>query len=306
MAKNVVFIGRQPPAKDAIGKFLTSIGGALRSVGVAIDSLGIDLQGKAGVQEKLSPNTAWMPLKASESKEAFSTPGYSPAVQDLLTGTAANSTDKVVLPSKGEHVFVAPNAQVMGNVQIGSKSSVWYGTVLRGDVNAIVIGENTNIQDNVVVHVAKNAVKGPRPTIIGNNVTIAHGAIIHACTIGDNSLIGINATVLDGAKVESGAMVAAGATVTPGTVVPSGQIWAGSPAKYLRALTETEASFVKASADNYANLAAQHKDENSKQFEELVVDKQIYEERMHREGTDIDVHMGIHRDKQTQGILSVS
>jgi gamma-carbonic anhydrase len=300
MAKNVVFLGRQPPAKDFIGKFLSNVGGVLRSVGVAVDNLGSSVQGKAGsVQESLKPNTAWMPYKLSESETACSAPGYTPVVGTLF-GT------EVALPSKGANVFIAPNAHVIGNVKLGSNSSIWYGAVLRGDVNAIIVGDNTNIQDNVVVHVAKNAVKGPRPTIIGDNVTIGHGAIVHACVIGDNSLVGINATVMDGAKVEAGALIAAGATVAPGTVVPSGQIWAGSPARFLRALTEAEAGFVKASADNYALLAADHSDENCKQFEELVVDRKIYEEKVLRGNSEIDVHMGIHRDPQTQGILSAN
>lgn len=212
----------------------------------------------------------------------------------------------IVTPVKDPSTFVAPSAHVIGNVKLGLQSSVWYGAVLRGDINSIHVGDRTNIQDNAIVHVAREVPhgKGPRPTVIGNNCTIGHGAIIHAAEIGDNCLVGMGATVLDGAKVESGAMVAAGALVTPGTVVPSGQIWAGSPAKFLRELTEEESQFIVASSENYSRLAAEHKVENEKPFETLVLDAKILEERQEREGTDIDVHIGIYRDPQTQAVIN--
>lgn len=121
-------------------------------------------------------------------------------------------------PQLGKSVFVAPNASVIGNVKIGSGSSIWYGAILRGDVNNISIVEQTNIQDNAIVHVAKNnAQKKPAPTIIGNNVTIGHGATIHACTIEDCVVIGMGDTVMDGVIVKKGAIVGAGSMVTPNT-----------------------------------------------------------------------------------------
>lgn len=201
-------------------------------------------------------------------------------------------------------MFIAPTASVMGDVTIGRGSSVWYNAILRGDVNSITVGERTNIQDGVVVHVAKNNPDNkPLPTIIGNNVTIGHGATIHAATIQDGSLVGMGATLLDGAKVEASSIVAAGAMVRPGTVIPTGQVWAGNPAKFLRALSPEEAAFINASAANYAELAAVHAVENAKSAEELAVDAQNREDRLERD-PDYDSHMGIERDPITREITA--
>lgn len=140
-------------------------------------------------------------------------------------------------------------------------------------MNAIKVGAYTNIQDNCIVHVAKhNVANKAQPTIIGDKVTIGHGATIHACTIEDEAIVGMGSIVMDGAVVKKGAMVAAGAVVTPGTVVPSGQIFAGNPARLLRALTPAEASFAVKSADNYAALAQEHAAENGKSWPEIAAD----------------------------------
>jgi carbonic anhydrase/acetyltransferase-like protein (isoleucine patch superfamily) len=147
-------------------------------------------------------------------------------------------------------------------------------------VNGIEVGSNTNIQDNAVVHVAKHSISGkPAPTLIGSYVTIGHCATVHACTIGDNVLIGMGATVLDGAKVESGSIVAAGAVVPPKAVVPTGEVWAGSPAKFLRKLEPEEKEFITTSAINYSSLADVHRFENGKTFEELFVEAKIEVDR---------------------------
>lgn len=162
---------------------------------------------------------------------------------------------KDIAPKLHETIWVADNAVVAGDIEIGDESSVWFGVQMRGDVHEIRIGKRTNIQDNSVVHVTG----GVAGTYIGDEVTIGHGAIIHACTIKDRSLIGMGAIILDEAVVEEGAMVAAGALVPPRKVIPSGQLWGGNPAKYMRDMTEAERAFLSKSADNYVKLAAEYK-----------------------------------------------
>lgn len=159
------------------------------------------------------------------------------------------------MPKIADDAFIAPNAVIIGDVEIGSKSNVWFNCVIRGDVNIIRIGERTNIQDGTVIHVTRKT----GPTKIGSGVTIGHMALLHACTLEDGSFIGMQSTVMDGAVVESGAMVAAGAIVTPNKRIPKGQIWAGNPAKYLRDLKPQEAEFIKISEDNYVRLAGEYK-----------------------------------------------
>ena len=161
---------------------------------------------------------------------------------------------KGIKPKLGKDVFVAQTAVVTGDVEIGAESGIWYGCVLRGDVNTIRIGEQTNIQDGTIVHVTREK----HPTVIGSRVTIGHGCILHGCTIEDDSFIGMGATVMDGAVVESGAMVAAGALVTPGKRVKKGELWGGSPAKFLRNLSEQDVAFFPVSARNYVELAGEY------------------------------------------------
>jgi len=158
---------------------------------------------------------------------------------------------KDIAPTLGQDVWVADSATVAGDVHIGEQSNVWFGVAMRGDVHEIRIGKRTNIQDNAVVHVTR----GLSGTYIGDEVTIGHGAVIHACTIKDRCLIGMGAVLLDECLVEEGAMVAAGAVVTPRKIIPSGQLWGGSPARYMRNLTDQETEFLKISADNYVRLA---------------------------------------------------
>lgn len=161
---------------------------------------------------------------------------------------------KKILPKTGKDVFIAENAAVAGDIEIGDESNIWFNVSMRGDVHEIRIGKRTNIQDNSVVHVTRK-VSG---TYIGDEVTIGHGAIIHACTIGDQAFIGMGAIILDEAVIEEKAMVAAGALVTPGKRVPTGQLWGGSPARYMRDLTEEELAFFPESADNYVRLAREY------------------------------------------------
>jgi len=160
-----------------------------------------------------------------------------------------------VAPRIAPDAFVAPGAAVIGDVEIGARSSVWFGCVLRGDVNYVRIGARTNLQDGTVVHVASD---GPA-TIIGDDVTVGHGAVIHACSLENGCFVGIRATVMDGAVVESGAMVAAGALVTPDKRVPAGELWAGAPARKVRELGEEEFAAYAAIAAHYVNLAREYR-----------------------------------------------
>ncbi len=161
---------------------------------------------------------------------------------------------KGISPTISPQAFVAAGAAVIGDVQIGVDSGVWFGCVVRGDVNIVRIGNRTNIQDGTVIHVTRKT----GPTIIGSNVTIGHSALLHACTLEDDCFVGMRATIMDGAVVESGAWVAAGALVTPGKRIPKGQVWAGSPAKYFRDLTDEERAFIPISAQNYVDLAKEY------------------------------------------------
>jgi len=169
-----------------------------------------------------------------------------------VTGFVLSYRDR--LPKIAGDVFIAPTASVIGNVEIGSRSSIWFGTVVRGDVNEIRIGDNTNIQDNSVIHVTRNGLG----TYIGSGVTVGHMAILHACTLEDGSFVGMGAKLLDGVIVETDAMVAAGALVTMGKRVKRGELWAGSPARCLRRLTPEEICSFPDTNAHYAKLAAEY------------------------------------------------
>ena len=160
-------------------------------------------------------------------------------------------------PHLGERVFIDPACIVIGDVVIGDDSSIWPGTIIRGDVNHIRIGARSNIQDGTVIHVSHSGPNGKPvgyPTLIGDDVTIGHGAIIHACSIGDACLIGMGAIVLDGAVVEKNGFVGAGAVIPPGKTVASGELWLGNPAKCVRKLSEQEIEQLYYSAAHYVRL----------------------------------------------------
>jgi carbonic anhydrase/acetyltransferase-like protein (isoleucine patch superfamily) len=161
---------------------------------------------------------------------------------------------KGILPTIHESVFVAPNACIAGDVVIGEDSNIWFGVNMRGDVHEIRIGKRTNIQDGCVLHVTRN-VSG---CYVGDNVTVGHMALLHACTVEDNAFIGMGAIILDEAVVESGAMVAAGALVPSKKRVPKGELWAGNPARKLRDLTQADLDFFPVSADNYVKLSKEY------------------------------------------------
>lgn len=154
-------------------------------------------------------------------------------------------------PRLGSSVYIAQGAVVIGDVQLGDHSSVWYHAVVRGDINYIKIGHHTNIQDNAVVHLADDF-----PAIIGNYVTVGHSAIVHACTIGNEVLVGMSAVVLDGAIVGDQCLIGAGALVTGGMRIPAGSLVLGSPAKVVRTLTDSERAGLKHWADKYVDNGA--------------------------------------------------
>jgi len=160
-----------------------------------------------------------------------------------------------VTPRLHPSVFVADGARVIGDVEIGEESSVWYNTVLRGDVNSIRIGRRTNIQDLSMVHVEK----GTHPTRIGDEVTVGHHVVIHGCTIGSRVLVGIGSVVLNGVVIEDDSFIAAGTLLTPGTHVPSGSMVMGSPGRVKRTLTDAERAGLLASSAGYVLNAKLHR-----------------------------------------------
>jgi carbonic anhydrase/acetyltransferase-like protein (isoleucine patch superfamily) len=154
-------------------------------------------------------------------------------------------------PKLGQGVYIAKTAVVVGDVTLGDHSSVWYHAVLRGDINRIVVGHHTNIQDHAVLHLADDYA-----CVLGNHVTVGHSAIVHACTVGDECLIGMGAVILDGAVIGEQSLIGARALVTQRMQIPPGSLVMGSPAKVVRALTAEERAGLKHWADKYVVNAA--------------------------------------------------
>ncbi|CAI0436120.1 unnamed protein product [Linum tenue] len=255
-----------------LGKAVYTVGFWIRETGQALDRLGCRLQGTHAFQEQLSRHRTLM-----------------------------NLFDKVPVVDKG--AFVAPSASIIGDVQVGRASSIWYGCVLRGDVNSVSIGSGTNIQDNSLVHVAKSNLAGKvLPTIIGDNVTVGHSAVLHGCTVEDEAFIGMGATLLDGVVVEKHGMVAAGALVRQNTRIPAGEVWGGNPAKFLRKLTDEEMAFIAESAANYSNLAQVHATENAKPFDEIEFEKMLRKKFANRD-EEYDSMLGVVRETPPELIL---
>jgi carbonic anhydrase/acetyltransferase-like protein (isoleucine patch superfamily) len=168
-------------------------------------------------------------------------------------------TFKNKTPSISPDCFIAPTSTIIGDVQIGSQSSVWFGSVIRGDVFDIKIGNNTNIQDNSVIHVTTNK----HATLIGNNVTIGHSVTLHGCLIKDNTLIGIGAIVMDQSEIDEWSIIAAGSVLKPGSKVPSGKLWGGAPAKEIRNITDKEREWINELSINYINLSKEYISNNN-------------------------------------------
>ena len=160
-----------------------------------------------------------------------------------------------IVPQVDPQAWVAPTAAVIGNVTIGPDSNIWYHCVLRGDSNFIRIGARTNIQDGTIIHVNS----GSFPTMIGDDVTVGHAAIIHACTLKDRAFVGMGATVLDGAVVEEGGVLAAGSVLPPGKRVPPLELWMGNPAKLVRVLTPEQRAGFDTTAPHYVELAGRNR-----------------------------------------------
>lgn len=159
-----------------------------------------------------------------------------------------------VWPKLGAGVFIAPGARIIGDVEIGAGSSIWFNCVLRGDVEKIRIGKGSNIQDNTVVHVDSAGI----PTMIGDNVLIGHGCMIHGTTIADKGFVGLGAVTMDGCYIESGGMVAAGALLSPGKRVGAKELWVGRPAKKIRDLTDVALADMMTGAVGYQELAVKY------------------------------------------------
>ncbi|EFH66606.1 F18O14.34 [Arabidopsis lyrata subsp. lyrata] len=272
-----------------VGRAFYSVGFWIRETGQALDRLGCRLQGKNYFREqrKLLRNSSFH----SDFEFVVST-----AFTQLISRhrTLMNVFDKAPIVDK--EAFVAPSASVIGDVQIGRGSSIWYGCVLRGDVNTVSVGSGTNIQDNSLVHVAKSNLSGKvHPTIIGDNVTIGHSAVLHGCTVEDETFIGMGATLLDGVVVEKHGMVAAGALVRQNTRIPSGEVWGGNPARFLRKLTDEEIAFISQSATNYSNLAQAHAAENAKPLNAIEFEKVLRKKHAQKD-EEYDSMLGIVRE----------
>lgn len=171
---------------------------------------------------------------------------------ELLNNTVMVYSYKNISPKLGKDVFEAPNCAVIGDVILEDEASVWFGATIRADVAPVKIGKKTNIQDNATVHVS-----GDTPAIIGNEVTVGHNAVIHACTIGDRCLIGMGSVVLDKADIGEGSVVGAGALVTQGKKFPPRSLIVGSPAKAIGRINDDQYEQLIKSADTYVKLAGE-------------------------------------------------
>lgn len=156
-------------------------------------------------------------------------------------------------PVVGQGVWIAPGAVVKGNVVLGENVNIWYNAVIRAEINRIEIGKNSNVQDNCTIHVERN-----ENVIIGENVTIGHGAIVHGCTVGDNTIIGMGAIVLNRAVVGRNCIIGAGALVTEDKVIPDNSVVVGSPARVIRAMTEEDIAHNTWNAMHYVEIAAEY------------------------------------------------
>lgn len=154
----------------------------------------------------------------------------------------------------GDGVFIAENATLLGDVTIGDSSGVWFGAVLRGDRDRIVVGAGSNVQDNVTVHASTGF-----PTLIGDRVSIGHGAIVHGCTISDEVLVGMGAIVMNGAVVGEGSIIGAGAVVTEGKVVPPGSVVVGVPGKVVKQVDEAQREHIRENAKVYVEMAGRYR-----------------------------------------------
>lgn len=157
-------------------------------------------------------------------------------------------------PSLPEEYYVADSAEVIGDVRLGNRSSVWFGTVLRGDIEPIIVGERSNIQDNSVAHTSRNC-----PTILGDDVTVGHKVTLHGCTVGNNCLIGMGAILLDGCEIGDNCIIGAGSLVGQGRKIAAGSLAVGTPARVIRSLTEEDLIHIRGFAERYVALQARYR-----------------------------------------------
>ncbi len=160
------------------------------------------------------------------------------------------------MENKKDSIVICPGAQVIGDVELGEDVSIWHGAVLRGDTDSITIGDNSNVQDNCVVHCTKGF-----PVEIGKNVSVGHGAVVHGCKLEDNVLVGMNATVLNGARIGKNSIIGAGAVVSEGKKFPEGSLILGVPAKAIKQVSEEQINLIQNNADNYVKLSKQYKED---------------------------------------------
>ena len=169
----------------------------------------------------------------------------------------------LILPFKGRSprihpsAFIAPGARIIGDVEIGADASIWYNCVLRGDINRIVVGARSNVQDGTIIHVEGG--DPGLPVVIGDDALIGHQAVLHGCTVRAGAFVGMGSVMMDGSVIEGGAMLAAGALLSPGKTIPSGQLWAGRPAKFLRDLTAEQQHAMKLQVAGYVATASEHR-----------------------------------------------
>jgi len=225
-------------------KGMASFGGMLRDTGNRICSWGAFLQGHWYNETQISRHRRLMGLE-----------GHRPFV--------------------GQGSWIAPNASVIGSVNIGTDSSIWYGTVVRGDVKEITIGNNTHILDRCVVHARSAIINAFIPlediaTNIGNNVTVEAGTILHACTIHDGAKIELGCKILDGAVIGERAVITPGSLVPPGHKVPADEVWGGSPAKFIRLVTTQETALYENHLKQTRELVVMHSVEDAKSFDALA------------------------------------
>jgi len=227
-----------------IKNFLYWVGNGVRETGLALDRVGCFMQGNFAYKEELCRHRRLMTFFYQKPKIA-------------------------------DGAWIAPNATVIGKVDVGEKSSVWYGAVLRGDINSIRIGSMSNIGDRCIIHVSSGNPKGALPTIIGNKVTVEHGSILHACTLQDECKVEAGSTILDGAVVGKNSIVGSSSLVPVGKQIPSGELWSGIPAKFVRKLTQEEIEAIPKTAIHLQSIASKHdiassKPENEKDYEKDI------------------------------------
>ena len=173
-------------------------------------------------------------------------------------------------PVLGQGVYIARGAMVMGDVALGEGSSVWYNAVVRGDINRIVVGARSNVQDGTIIHVEGG--QPGLPVTIGEDALIGHQAVLHGCTVGAGAFVGMGSVMMDGSVIEGEAMLAAGALLSPGKIIPAGQLWAGRPARFVRDLTAEQMHAMKLQVAGYVATASEHQQAVAEHFAAPLLD----------------------------------